>query len=111
MIDADLDLDYVFDKKQYKPEKYIKIRVCSQNNWGEIDWKTGKRIEHNGMPKVISEDDIQESFSAIILYIQGGGFIGGSTSGARPLTYFYTKHMRYPIFSVDYRQSPDYKFP
>jgi len=45
------------------------------------------------------------------LNLHGGGFISGSSATSRGQTFAYAIETGYPIFGVDYRLSPDYKFP
>jgi hormone-sensitive lipase len=51
------------------------------------------------------------SVKAIILHIHGGGFIGGSSASSRATTIEYSIRLGVPVFSIDYRLSPDNKFP
>lgn len=48
---------------------------------------------------------------AIVLHFHGGGFIGGSSASARSTTFKCAIKLGVPFFSIDYRLSPDYKFP
>ena len=48
---------------------------------------------------------------AVILHIHAGGFVGGSSATSRVITYEYSKHLQVPFFSVDYRLSPESRFP
>lgn len=48
---------------------------------------------------------------AIIIQIHGGGFISGSSASSRASTIDYSKKLNVPIISIDYRLSPENKFP
>ena len=48
---------------------------------------------------------------AIVIHIHGGGFIGGSSASGRATTFKYSIELGVPFFSIDYRLSPDHKFP
>lgn len=46
-----------------------------------------------------------------ILYIHGGGFIGGSSASRRDFTGYLAKTSGYDVASVDYRLAPEHPFP
>jgi len=48
---------------------------------------------------------------AFIIQIHGGGFIGGSSASSRLNTIDYSTKLGVPVFSLDYRTSPENKFP
>lgn len=45
------------------------------------------------------------------MHIHGGGFIAGSSAWYQPYTRPWTIETGIPIFSLDYRLSPEFKFP
>ncbi|MGO4689697.1 alpha/beta hydrolase [Glaciibacter sp. 2TAF33] len=49
--------------------------------------------------------------SAAILYVHGGGYIGGSSSTHRKFTGHLAKAIGAPAFAVDYRLAPEHKYP
>ena len=50
-------------------------------------------------------------FDWVIVYIHGGGFMTGSSSSYQYYTIQFAKETGYPVFSLDYRLAPEYKFP
>jgi acetyl esterase/lipase len=49
--------------------------------------------------------------SAAILYIHGGGYVGGSSSSHRKFAGHLAKAIGAPAFAVDYRLAPEHKYP
>ena len=95
-----------------------------------VDWSTGLRQQEKGAP--VERDEPRGSgflcFSsvkkpkrkmmpkvkkvpAIILHFHGGGFVAMSSSSHQNYTRKWAKITGCPIFSVDYRLSPEYAFP
>jgi acetyl esterase/lipase len=46
-----------------------------------------------------------------ILYIHGGGFVGGSSRTHRPLTWRLAEQTGVPVYAIDYRLAPEHPFP
>jgi len=46
-----------------------------------------------------------------VLYIHGGGFVGGVPANHRPLTWRLADQTDVPIYAIDYRLAPEHKFP
>ena len=46
-----------------------------------------------------------------ILYIHGGGFVGGSPATHRALTWRLAEQTRVPVYAIDYRLAPEHPFP
>lgn len=46
-----------------------------------------------------------------LFYIHGGGFLGGSSGSYNAILRKIAINTGYPVFAVDYRLSPEYKFP
>ena len=46
-----------------------------------------------------------------MIYIHGGGFVGGSTFIHEDVLRNWSKKFRIPIIGIDYRISPKYKYP
>ncbi|CAI2359864.1 unnamed protein product [Moneuplotes crassus] len=102
MCKKDLDLPFRVKMKHYDPEEYLKIRITSSEDWDTVNWKKGK---------LKSPDSEPVTLPAAILYIHGGGFIGGSTGSYRNVLRKYATMTDCPVFSVDYRLAPEYKYP
>lgn len=102
MIKEDLQVPCNFSKKKYDPSRQIKIRILSNRDWFAVNWKKKKLFDPDMEPVKIK---------AIVIHIHRGGFIGGSSSASRGTTYELTKELGVPYFSIDYRISPDSKFP
>jgi epsilon-lactone hydrolase len=49
--------------------------------------------------------------TAAILYVHGGGYIGGSSASHRKFAGHLAKAIGAPAFAVDYRLAPEHKFP
>ncbi|WP_167042201.1 alpha/beta hydrolase [Salinibacterium sp. ZJ454] len=49
--------------------------------------------------------------TAAVLYIHGGGYIGGSSSSHRKFAGHLAKAIGAPAFAVDYRLAPEHKYP
>jgi len=49
--------------------------------------------------------------SRAILYIHGGGFVGGEPASHRALTWRLADKTATPVYSVDYRLAPEFPFP
>lgn len=47
----------------------------------------------------------------VLMYIHGGGFVGGSPAARRAFTGYTAKKLGYNVYSVDYRLAPEYAFP
>jgi acetyl esterase/lipase len=46
-----------------------------------------------------------------LLYIHGGGFVGGAPSTHRPLTWRLAAGIAAPVYAIDYRLAPEHPFP
>lgn len=51
------------------------------------------------------------SNSHAILYIHGGGFVGGSPATHRPLTWRLAEQTGVAVYAIDYRLAPEHPFP
>ncbi|HEY2033775.1 MAG TPA: alpha/beta hydrolase [Rhizomicrobium sp.] len=49
--------------------------------------------------------------SKAILYIHGGGFVGGVPGNHRPLTWRLADQVGVPVYAVDYRLAPEHPYP
>jgi len=47
----------------------------------------------------------------VVLFLHGGGFASGSAVSRRALAAKITLHAKVDSFSIDYRQSPEYRYP
>ncbi len=46
-----------------------------------------------------------------LLYIHGGGFVGGSPATHRQLTWRLAEETHVPVYAIDYRLAPEHPFP
>ena len=52
-----------------------------------------------------------QNLDSIIIHIHGGGFMCSSSFYCEPFTISYSNALKVPIFSIDYRLTPENKFP
>ncbi|CAD8106727.1 unnamed protein product [Paramecium sonneborni] len=118
--------------QQYKENKINRI----QNDCGEclntdlpksaeLLSKNKQRIPvrilcHQNLQKIQSHSIVQQSlkliqgvkqFDKIIFHIHGGGFVSMSSRSHQTYTRKWAKNLKVPIFSIDYRQAPEYPYP
>lgn len=102
MVKHDLDLPFRINMKDYDKNKFIKMRIISQNDWGTIDWKTGQLID---------PDWEWVKLPVAVVFLHGGGFVFGSSGTYQYIIRKYAVETGYPIFAIDYRLAPEFKFP
>ena len=51
------------------------------------------------------------STDKVLMYIHGGGFVGGSPAARRAFTGYVANKLGYNVYSVEYRLAPEYPFP
>lgn len=56
-------------------------------------------------------DEIKSHFDTIIVHIHGGAFIAMSSSYHQSYLRKYANALKIPIFSIDYRLAPEYRYP
>ncbi|CAI2359707.1 unnamed protein product [Moneuplotes crassus] len=95
-------LNFMMTSRDVNPSDYVKVNIITNQDWGKVNWKTGKLLDPAASPAHID---------GIILFIHGGGFISTSTGVYQPLLRKMNKETGYPIFSVDYRLAPKYAYP
>lgn len=83
------------------------------NEWGELTaeaagvwFETIDRPIPGVRAVPVGADD-----SAAILYVHGGGYIGGSSSSHRKVAAHFAKAIGTPAFVPDYRLAPEHKYP
>ena len=95
-------MDFTLDKTYYDPEEKVKVRILAPFEFESIDWsKDGKR----------KDDKETMNVGTVILQIHGGGFISGSSASSAKYTRKIANETGFPVFSVDYRLAPNYKYP
>ena len=102
MIDEDLRMQFKMAYDDYDQEEFIKANIVWEADWDRVNWSTGE---------LINSDASLKYFDAIYLHFHGGGFIFGSSFESQPWTIKITKEKKCPVFSIDYRLAPKYKFP
>ena len=84
--------------------------------------KGKKEFDKNNPPDYVlrREQEIQsrapknvkvEPEDKVLMYIHGGGFVGGSPAARRTFTGYTAKKLGYNVYSIDYRLAPEYAFP
>lgn len=56
-------------------------------------------------------EDPEKQAEKVILFLHGGGFSGGSALTRRPMSTNLVRHAKIDCLSVDYRLSPEHRFP
>ena len=59
----------------------------------------------------VKEEEIKTNHDDVILHIHGGGFIAMSSKSHQIYSRVLARDTNLPIFSIDYRLSPDHKYP
>lgn len=103
----------------YNPETHVQVRVLSSEKL-PIDLKTG---EDSRIPKVYTScfclpprplslpKHATNTIDKLIIHIHGGGFVAMSSSSHQNYTRIWANELGVPIFSIDYRLAPKWKFP
>ena len=102
MVQNEQDLPFSVEKSQYDNQKSVKMRVISKNDWGRVDWKTGKLININAEPVTVDR---------IIINIHGGSWMSGHSAKDLPITSKIVQESGCTMFAIDYRLAPSHKFP
>lgn len=102
MMSEDLDLAFIKSTEELDKTTHVQVRLISSSDWNRVNWKTYELLE---------EDQECVHLDSIILHVHGGGFITGSTASSQANTREWALETKCPVFSVDYRLSPEYKFP
>ena len=102
MIEDDVDMPFLYEQSTLDENEYVRMRLISNHDWGTMNWSTGKPIDEQGEPAYVD---------GIVVYVHGGGYICGSSASSRPVAYHYANTTGYPVFSIDYRLAPGYKYP
>lgn len=68
------------------------------------------QISMGGIPTELLRSDTATD-QAAILYIHGGGFVGGVPANHRALTWRLADQLGVPVFVIDYRLAPEHPFP
>jgi hormone-sensitive lipase len=56
---------------------------------------------------IANENDLD----TIIIHFHGGGFVALSSETSQSYTRKWANELKIPVFSVDYRKPPKYRFP
>jgi len=112
---------------QYNKEKFVMVRVLSSKelpinfNSEVVDWHyyDEENLELNnssmlqkGMKMINLEKKPKKvSRRAIVLHIHGGGWIAMNSASHQNYTRMWANSLNIPVFSIDYRLSPEYQFP
>lgn len=117
---------FQYNLKNYDCHKYIKVRLLSKKPLN-VDLKSGKvktKLEDkeqrqpsscfsftSGSPKKPAGDASIHHHEAIVLHFHGGGFVAMSSNIHQNYTRRFANELNVPVFSVDYRLSPEHPFP
>ena len=102
MIEEDLRLPFKMAYDGYNQEEYIKANIVCEYDWNGVDWRTAEHTNPKCAPAF---------FETVYLHFHGGGFMLGSSFESQPWTIKIAKEKKCPVFTVDYRLAPKYKFP
>lgn len=86
------------DRENYEKDKFVMVRVLSDIGL-PVDWDDCS---------LKSTDPVE--IPAIIVHYHGGGFIAGSSGSHQTYSREWAKKAKIPVFSVDYRLSPEYAY-
>ena len=84
---------------------YIKIKVLSSRNF------TYQNEEKGLIKTLIKKYKLTKTRNCIMIHIHGGGFVAMSPSSHENYLRKWSNELRIPIFSIDYRLSPEFPFP
>lgn len=109
----------------------VRMRVRRQS-WGRTEWDVARRARAVfGTPtplralysrgvdiESVRDGEVRgewivprDAEPGVILYIHGGGFLGGSPGTHRPITTGLARRTQRRVFAVDYRLAPEHRFP
>mmetsp|Transcript_38777 Transcript_38777/g.28668 ORF Transcript_38777/g.28668 Transcript_38777/m.28668 type:complete len:309 (+) Transcript_38777:1620-2546(+) len=81
-------------------------------DWGYYDNEEQNESLFQKSMKMMSLDKKKKAqHRAIVLHVHGGGFIAMNSAAHQSYTRLWANNLNIPVFSVDYRLSPQYKFP
>ena len=83
---------------------YIKIKVLSSRTF---KYQNGEK----GLKALINKKAITKTRNCIMIHIHGGGFVAMSPSSHENYLRKWSNELKIPIFSIDYRLSPEFPFP
>ena len=77
-----------------------------------LDQLSNKSLDNNDKIKVpIFSNKIKDKFKNILIHIHGGGFVAMSSSYHQTYLREISNKLNLPIFSIDYRLAPAFKYP
>ena len=72
-------------------------------------WNFSKQKLSSGVEKTDNENLKQNN--VVVMHVHGGGFVAMSSSSHQNYTRMWANSLEIPVFSVDYRLSPESQFP
>lgn len=94
--------------KRQNKSKYVKIKVIHTSEIHLID-EEPSFLDYLNCCSLTNK--VNETRDSIIIHIHGGGFVAMSPSSHESYTRKWSKILNIPVFSIDYRLSPEYAFP
>ena len=94
--------------KKENREKYIKVKVLHNSNLYLVNDQPSFLDYLNCCSLNYKRNETKNS---IIIHIHGGGFVAMSPSSHEGYTRKWSKILEIPVFSIDYRLSPQFAFP
>lgn len=91
-----LNLNYHLNEKIFRPDKQVMIRIL----WPAAYYKRKSQV---GINKPTPTD--------ILIHIHGGAFMSMSSASHQNVTRFLANKLGIPVFSVDYRLTPEAPYP
>lgn len=112
---SNVDLPYNFSKAQYArndleqlpEEMHYLLDQASNYNFNVEDGLNNIARTLKGFTDL----DPIKPVTKVVIHIHGGGFITMSSGSHQVYTRTWANRLDCPIFSIDYRLSPEYKYP
>lgn len=104
------------EKRVYDPQKptdYLAVRAKEVEQNKKVQVPKSVQIEEKVMAGVPVEKltSARNPSDKIVLYLHGGGFVGGSVKTRRSFTGYLAGKLGYNVLAVEYRLAPEAPFP
>ena len=89
-----------------KQDKEIEFKKRTKDKEIRVLKKLREYVE-----RIVVDEKTKKDFENVMIYIPGGAGFSGCSDGKQKYLRQWSKSLGLPIFSIDYRKSPKYKFP